>query len=167
MSAQVEIDESNGPLETITHNIGNTNMGDLDLVNMDPTSHPIVPGNYSIAKYHKVHVVNMNTSTKIDDIRIWQTGAMSGSTVHFSNLKTSAYAGALAYAQPVAVPITNVNQVIPAALPNSANLGIAGSLAGSLTAVGFSDYFVHQLLTDVNDIQGANVSLNVQYAEVL
>jgi len=167
MPAQVEIDESNGPLETITHNIGNANMGDLDLHDMDPTSHPIVPGNYSMAKYHRIHVVNMNTSTKVDDIRIWQTGSMSGSTQHFTNLKTSAYGGAMAYAQPVAVAITGVNQIIPSALPPSANLGIGGSLSGSFSAPGFSDYFVHQLLTDINDTQGANVSMNIQYAEVL
>jgi len=56
-------------------------------------------------------------------------------------------------------------QTMPTAEPASANLGIGGSLSGSLTAAGSSDYLVHQLQTDGADTAGTTTTLNYQYDE--
>lgn len=169
MAASVEFCESNGAGQTVTHNISNSNFGKVDVPNMDAPTNAIIPGQRSMAKYHRLHVTNLNGSLQIDDIRIWQTGGagLGGATFHVTNLSTSAYAGAQSYATPVADQITNVFYSIPSSMPASANLGIGGSLSGAIVAPGYSDYFVHQLVTGAQDTNGGGSNINIQYGEVL
>jgi len=54
---------------------------------------------------------------------------------------------------------------MPSSEPSGANLGIGGSLTGSLTATGESDYLVHQIQTDAGDTVGSTSDLNYQYDE--
>jgi len=166
MAASVQIDESNGSGETVTSNISNSNMGSLDAPNLTPANDPIIPGNYSYAKYQRLHVTNMNGSSKIDDVRIWRDGDLGGDCQHLTNARTSSYSQKT-YAQPVAAAIVGVDQAMPTADPGSANIGIGGDLAGALTAIGFSDYIIHQLLTGANDIEGADPDFNIKYGEIL
>jgi hypothetical protein len=141
--AAVEICESNTDLETVTHGISNINYGVADEPNTDYANHPIpVPGN-SMRKEIRLHVTAMNDSNKIDNIRIWKSaGAYLTDEGIQTNLKTSAYS-ATAYVTPSTTTYTD--QTMPTAEPGSANLGIAGSLTGSLTAAGYSDYWHSQL----------------------
>ncbi len=164
MAATIEIDEANGAGETLSHNITNGNMGSVDAANLDPVANPITAGNRSFAKYQKLHVTAMGGSSKIDNLKVWRTGALGGAATHVTNARLSAYVN-ISYATPVASAITNVDQAMPTSVPATANLGIGASLSGSLTAVGSSDYLVHQLITNGADTAGSTSTLNFQYDE--
>jgi len=165
MAATVQINEYNGVDETETANITNTNMGDTDAVNLDPVAYPVVPGENTYEKWQKIDVTNMGGSSKIDNLKVWRTGALGGSAVHVTNARTSSYGGAETYAQPVKTDSTVADQTMPTSEPASANLGIGGALAGALTAAGESDYLVHQIQTDAGDVAGSTSTMNYQYDE--
>jgi hypothetical protein len=164
-AATVEIDEANGAGETLTHNITNTNMGNTDAVNLDPVAFPVTPGNNTYEKWQKVHVTNMGGSSKIDNLKIWRTSALGGAAVHVTNARTSAYGGAETYAQPIVTNSTVATQTMPTSEPGTANLGIAGSLTGSLTIAGSSDYLIHQIQSNAGDTAGSTSTMNYQYDE--
>lgn len=166
MAAVVEIDEANGAGETLSHNVANVNMGDTDAAALDPVAYPVTPGNNTYEKYHKIHVTNISTSSKIDNLKVWRTGALGGAAVHKTNARTSSYAGAEAYAQPVKTVSSKATQTMPSSVPATANLGIGGSLTGALTAAGSSDYLVHQIQTNAADVAGSTSTMNYQYDEV-
>ena len=42
----------------------------------------------------------------------------------------------------------------------------AGALAGELTAIGYSDYLIHQIQSDAADVAGSTSTLHLQYDEV-
>lgn len=165
MAATVEIDEANGAGETLTHNITNTNMGSTDTVNLDPVANPVVPGNNTYEKWQKIHVTGMGGSSAIDNLKIWRTSALGGSATHLTNARESTYGGAETYATPVATSSSVATQTMPTTEPTGANLGIAGSLSGQLTAIGSSDYLVHQVQTNGADTAGSTSTLNYQYDE--
>lgn len=167
MAATVEIDEFNGAsAATATHNITNTNMGSVDAVNLDPVANPVTPGNATYEKYQKIHVTSMGTSSSIQNLKIWRTGALGGSAVHVTNARTSTYGGAAAAATPITTTSTAATQTMPSSAPGTANLGIGGSLSGSLTATGSSDFLIHQIQTNAGDTAGSTTTMNYQYDEV-
>lgn len=167
MAATVEIDEANGAGETLTHNITNSNMGSADEVNTDPVANPIAPNTRTYIKYQKIHVTAMGGSSKIDNLKVWRSGSLGtgGTHNHYTNARTSSYAGALSYATPVRTAVTAVDQAMPTSAPGSANLGIGGSLAGSLTGTGSSDYLGHQIGTDSSATAGSTTTMNYQWDE--
>lgn len=167
MAATVEIDEFNGTSAgTQTHNITNTNMGSVDAVNLDPVANPVTPGANTYEKYQKFHVTAMGGSSSIQNLKVWRTGALGGAAVHVTNARTATYGGAAAAATPVSTASTVATQTMPSSVPGTANLGIAGSLSGSLTATGSSDFLVHQIQTNAADIAGSTSTQNYQYDEV-
>lgn len=166
MAASVEICESNGAGETVTHNITNTNMGSTDAANLTTTSYPITPGTRSYIKYQRFHVTAMGGSSSVKNLKVWRSGALSGSDSHVTNARTSSYGGALTYATPVNTAVTGVDQTMPTSEPASANLGIGGSLTGELTAAGYSDYLGHQLVVDSATTAGATCTMYYKYSEV-
>lgn len=165
MAATVRINEYNGAGETETTGISNTNMCSTDSANCDPTTNPITPGNNSYEKWQKFEVTAMGGSSSIDGLKVWRTGSLGGSATHVTNARTSSYGGAETYATPVATASTVATQTMPSSEPGSANLGIGGSLSGSLTATGKSDYLVHQIQTDSGDTAGSLSTMNYQYDE--
>ncbi len=165
MSATVEIDEANGAGQTLTHNISDTDMGSVDSANLDPVANPVTPGNNTYEKWQKIHVTAMGGSSKIDNLKIWRTGALGGSAAHLTNARVSSYGGAATYATPTASDSTVATQAMPTSEPASANLGIGGSLTGSLIAAGSSDYLVHQIQTNAGDTAGSTSTMNYQYDE--
>lgn len=164
-AATVEIDEANGAGETLTHNITNTNMGSTDAVNLDPVANPVLPGNNTYEKWQKVHVTAMGGSSKIDNLQVWRTSALGANASHKTNARTSSYAGAETYSTPIATTSSKAGQTMPTSAPGSANLGIGGSLSGSLTATGSSDYLVHQIQTTGSATAGSTSTMNYQYDE--
>lgn len=164
MAATVEICESNGAGETVTHDIANSNMGNVDAAQLDPVANPVTPGNNTYEKYQRIHVTAMGGSSAIDNLKIWRTGALGGAAVHVTNVRETSYTPA-AYAIPLATDSTVATQTMPTSEPTGANLGIAGALAGQLTAAGYSDYLVHQIQTDPGDTAGATTTMNYQYDE--
>lgn len=165
LAATVEICESNGAGETITHNITNTNMGSTDAASLDPVANPITPGSNSYEKFQRFHVTAMGGSSKIDNLKVWRTGALGGAATHLTNARTASYGGALAYATPDTTEAASSTQTMPTSTPASANLGIAGSLTGSLTATGYSDYLNHIVKTNAADTAGSTSTMNYQYDE--
>lgn len=166
MAATVEICESNGAGETITHNITDTDMGSTEAANLDPVTNPVTPGENTYEKWQRIHVTNMGGSTRIQNLKVWRTGALGGSATHVTNARTATYGGAETYATPIATASTIADQAMPTSEPASANLGIGGALAGNLEAAGYSDYLVHQIQTDAGDVTGSTSTMNYQYDEV-
>ena len=165
MAATVEIDESNGAGETVSHNIANSNMGSTDAKELVAATYPITPGNNSYEKFQKIHVTKMGGSSKIDNLKVWRTTALGGSATHKTNARIAGYVGAEAYHQPIATTSSDAAQAMPTSEPASANLGIGGALAGSLIAAGYSDYLLHQIQTDAGDVAGASTTMHYQYDE--
>jgi hypothetical protein len=165
MAATVEIDESNGAGETVTPDIANSNMGSADAAELDPVANPVTPGNNTYEKWQRFHVTAMGGSSAIDNLKVWRTGALGGAAVHLTNARETSYGGAATYATPVATASSVATQTMPTSEPSGANLGIAASLSGQLTATGFSDYLVHQIQTNAGDTAGATTTMNYQYDE--
>ena len=164
-AATVEIDESNTAGETVTNNITNTNMGSTDAVNLDPVAYPVVPGENTYEKWQKMDITAMGGSSKIDNLKIWRTGALGGSAVHVTNARETSYGGADDFATPIATDSSVATEAMPTSEPTDANLGIGGSLTGELTAAGSSDYLVHQIQSDAGDVAGSTSTMNFQYDE--
>jgi hypothetical protein len=167
MAATVEIDEFNGASAgTQTHNITNTNMGTTDAINLDPVVFSTTPGSPTFEKYQKIHVTAMGGSSSVQNLKIWRTGALGGAATHVTNARTTTYGGALAAATPIQTASSVATQAMPTSVPATANLGIAGALTGTLTAIGSSDFLVHQIQTNASDTAGSTSTLNYQYDEV-
>jgi len=168
-AATVEICETNGTTgsPTINHNITNTNMGNVESVNLDPVVYPITPGNRSYAKYQRIHVTNIGTSSAINNLKIWRTGALGGAATHLTNAgMTTDYTAMTSFVTPVKTAITDVDNTMPVTTaPATANLGIGGDLVTPLVAAGYSDYLVHQIVTDAGDIAGSTSTMSYQYDE--
>ena len=146
MAATVEICESNGAGETVTHNITNLNFGSTDSANLDVATYPITVGTHSYEKYIRIHVTAWGGSNKIDNIQIWKSGGayLTGEGIK-TNLTTSGYTS-LSYATPSQASYSG--NVMPTASPGTANLGCQGSLSGYLSgSATYSDYCKMQLQT--------------------
>lgn len=166
MAATVEICESNGAGETVTHNITNSNLGSTDAANLVALTYPITAGNRSYGKYQRFHVTAMGGSSTVGTLKVWRTTALGGSATHVTNARLTSYAGAETYATPTASAITHADQAMPTSEPATANLGIGGSLTTDLSDVGYSDYLIHQIITDAGDTAGASTTMNFKYVEV-
>ena len=166
-AATIEICEQNGASAgTTTHNITHSNMGDTDAANLDPVAYPVTPGNKTYAKYQRIQVTDIGTSSSIQNLKVWRSSALGGAATHVTNAGMTTDWSALSYVQPVKVTITNVDNAMPTSVPATANLGIGGALAGALTAAGYSDYLVHQIITNAADAAGSTSTMNYQYDEI-
>lgn len=165
MAATVQISEYNGAGETKTASITTSAYGSTDAANLTASSYPISVGTNSYEKWQKIEVTAMGGSTAVSALKVWYTGTLSGSDALLTNARTSSYGGAETYATPTASTSTVATQTMPNSAP-ATNLGIAGSLSGSLTSAGSSDYFVSQLQVDGATVSGASLTLNYRYSEV-
>lgn len=165
MAATVEIDEQNGSsgAPTLTHNITNSNMGNVDSVNLDPVANPVSPGNNTYEKWQKIHCTAMGGSSKLDNFKVWRTGALGGSAVHKTNLQNPPVN--TTYTTPTnGAPNAAINQTMPSSTPASTNIGVAASTSG-LTAIGSTDFIAHQIQTNAADTAGSTSTMNYQYDE--
>ena len=127
-AATVEIDESNGTTPTITHNITNSNMGSTEAVNLDPVAYPITPGNNSFEKWQRIHVSNIGTSSKIDNLKVWRTTALGANATHKTNAREASYDGAQVFDTvngPLATDRSatyHYTQTMPTSVPSGANV---------------------------------------------
>lgn len=145
MVATAELDEYNGAGETLTANVTNCNFGSNDSPNLVPATYPITAGNNSFEKYWKMDFTG--TFTTIDNLKVWKSAGayVTGEGID-TNARESGYVNTT-YTQPTETTSTKATQVLPITEPAGANLGIAGTLGGSLSAPGASDYLVMQLQT--------------------
>jgi hypothetical protein len=167
LAATVTISESNGAGETVTADITNSNLGSTDAVNIVVATHPITPNTRSYAKYQRFRVSNMGGSSAVKTLKVWRTGALTGSDTHVTNARTTSYGGAPTYAEPVNTAITGADQAMPTSEPGDPNLGIGGSLTGEITsATNYSDYLIHQYVVDTATTSGASATMNYKYSEI-
>jgi len=165
MAAVVEICESNGGGETITHNVSHLNCGSTDAANLVAATYPITVGGYAYIKYWRYHWTS-GAANKIDNLRVWKSAGTYDTGIGIQcNLRTSSYGGAVTYAQPVNTQYTD--QTMAVADPGGPNLGIGGTLAGNLASVGYSDYCKMQLGTTGSSVPGniTQLTLTMQYDE--
>lgn len=165
MAATVRINEYNGGGATETTGITNSVFGSTDAPNLVASAAPISVGTNSYEKWQKLEVTNMGGSSSISDIKVWYTGTLSGSDDLLTNARTSSYGGAATYTTPTNSASAVATQVMPSSAP-ATNLGIGGSLGGSLSAPGKSDYLVMQLQVDGGTTSGASLTMNYRYSEV-
>ncbi len=157
MAATVEIDESNGAVQTVTHAIAQSNYGavDDDHLNVATPANMLTPGQNSFEKWHRIHVTDLAGSAGVQALKFWASGSPQvGWTHHFNGSTVQAvYDSAnhkqTVYAQP-ATTSTRTPETMPVAEPGGPNFGIAGSLAGAFSAPGSSDYLLHQVRTVVS-----------------
>lgn len=172
MAANVQISETYGPGAGTTYdNIGNTNMGSTSTYNLDPVAYPITAGQNSFEKWQRIKLVALNGSSRIKNLRIWRTGALTGSDLHKCNLHetqaTYANTDQASYTAATASTSTIAIYDMPTAVTTGPNLGIAGSLTGEMTTEGgYSDYLVHQLQVAGGTTAGATCTMNYQYDEI-
>lgn len=153
MASTVEIDESNGATETVTHAVGSLAMGTVDAPNMTAgTSGARQAANTNgMQKALRVHLTALGGGAGITNLRVYCDPATTGWSLH-TNITTNAGNYATSKITTYVAPSVSTGPVpyaLPTADPGTANLGIAGALTGSLTAVGSSDYCYLQLRASV------------------
>jgi hypothetical protein len=82
------------------------------------------------------------TFNKIDNLQFWMSTNFSpstGLTVYWKGNNVGSYQ------TPVKTDSTIATSTVPTSDPGTANVSIGGSLSGSLTSAGYSDYIVLQL----------------------
>jgi hypothetical protein len=149
MAAVVELDESNGGSEVVTHGVGSLAMGTVDATGMTPgaTGARQTAGSNGMAKMLRFHLTALGGGLGISSLRVFCDPSVSGWSL-WANAHTvqATYDAAklTTYLAPsnATPPVPNA---LPVADPASPNLGIAGSLTGTLAAVGWSDYLRLQL----------------------
>ena len=152
MTATFQLSESNGASETVTDGISNINFGSVDSPNINPADHPIRAGENSYEKWIRCKFTG--TFNKIENIKIWMSsGTYVTGEVIKTNLTTSGYSDA-SYSTPTDSTSTVAVNDMPTSEPSGPNLGIGGSLSGSLTSEGYSDYWVLQLQTSASTPPG-------------
>ena len=106
----------------------------------DYTSYPISAGNNSYETWLKGHFTG--TFNKIQNAKFWNSagGPDSGIGIKWDGVTT-------AYVTPVTGASSIATANVPTASPGSANVSFEGSLAGSITAAGFSDFILMQMQT--------------------
>lgn len=106
----------------------------------DYTSYPITAGNNSYEVWLKGHFTG--TFNKVQNGKFWKSngGPDAGIGIKWDGVTT-------AYVTPVTTASTIATADVPTAAPGSANVSFAGSLAGNITAAGFSDFIIMQMQT--------------------
>lgn len=147
----------------------NLNLGSTNAADLAPSTYPITAGTYSYSKW--VAGNWSGTFTRIENLQFWMsssgTGYVTGEILRCSATTTS-YAGTDVYSTPVTSLDPQVDNTIPEADPAAANIGIGGSLTGSLEAVGESDFIVIQASITTGASAGATQTkqFRLQYDEV-
>ena len=125
----------------------NLNLGSTNAINLVPSTYPITAGTRSYSKW--VAGEWSGSFTRIENLKFWMSasgsGYVTGETLWFSGTE-SGYAGtdSNAAVNPTTASDTFAAHAIVTDTPSGANIGIGGSLTGSLTATGKSDFVVIQ-----------------------
>jgi len=146
---------------TTTATPTNLNMGSTVAANLSPSTYPITAGNYSYEKWIKVNF--SGSFTRIENIKFWKSAGdyVTGEVINFTGQVTS-------YATPTDSASSYATSAVPTSEPGSANVGIGGSLSGSLTAAGSSDFIVLQASISSSASSGAvnTKTFTLSYDEV-
>ena len=148
----------------------NVNMGSTVQRALAPSTFPITAGTYS---YNKLLTGNWSgTFTRIENLQFWCSASGSGyvgsESIAFAGTTTS-YAGTTTWVAPTNSEAAGgaVNAMVFAD-PAAANMGIGGSLTGSLEAAGYSDFINLQMSVTGAALAGSTQTktFTLQYDEV-
>jgi hypothetical protein len=151
----------------------NLNLGSVNARNLAPSTYPITAGTYSYSKW--VRGVWSGAFTRIDNLQFWMSASGSGYVTGESlkcSASTATYAGTSTYAAPVQTVDAKAAVAMPVANPGSHNIGIGGSLTGSITTStapnNASDFIVIQASIKSTASAGAvqQKTFTIQYDEV-
>lgn len=114
----------------------------------DYTTNPVTASNPSFEVWLRGHFTGDFSTVK--NIQFWKSDGVAdtGITIKWDG------DGNTAYQTPVNTTSTLATVVIPTADPGTANVSIGGSLAGELSADGYSDYIILQIQTTVSAASG-------------
>ena len=147
MEATGVLDERNGTDPGVRQdNVANCNFGSNDSYEIVVATYPITVSENSFEKWWIMQFTG--TFNSVDNLKIWKVSGnyLTGETID-TNARESSYGGQETYATPTETTSTVATEVLPVTEPSGPNLGIGGSLGGSLGAPGDSDYLVMQLQT--------------------
>lgn len=125
----------------------NLNLGSTNSIDLVPSTYPITAGTRSYSKWVSGHW--SGSFTRIENLKFWMSasgsGYVTGESLYFSGTETG-YAGtdSAALVNPTTASDTYAAHAIVTSTPSGANIGVGGSLTGSLTATGESDFIVIQ-----------------------
>lgn len=168
MAAAVEIDEINGAGLVATHGIASTYFGSTDAAELDPDGAPVAAGANSYEKVQAFHITDLGGATRVESLRIWSDPRPSGITLAGNlNVIQANYDvhSATSPAQPVTTSGTTP-YTVPASEISIPNLGIGGSLTGSLSSPGTSDYAFMQIRLGALVTSGYDGTMHYEYDEV-
>ena len=151
----------------------NLNLGSTNAADLAPSTYPITAGTYSYSKW--VQGMWTGSFTRIDNLQFWMsdsgTGYVTGETLKVS-ATTASYTGTDVYSTPTNAADAQAANAMPVADPTAANIGIDGSLTGSVTTSAadsnVSDFIVIQASITGAASAGAvqTKTFTVQYDEV-
>lgn len=146
MAATGVLDEYNTAGETETPDVTNCNFGSFDGPNLVVATYPITVSTNSFEKWWKMTFTG--TFNSVDNLKVWKVSGVyfTGETID-TNARESSYGGAETYVTPTQTTSVIATETFPITEPSGANLGIGGSLSGSLSSAGDSDYLVCQTQT--------------------
>ncbi len=144
----------------------NVNFGNTVAANIAPSTYPVTAGTFSYDKYIRAYF--SGSFTRIENLQFWMSGTgpyVTGETIAWTGQQTQ-YAtptGGSASAQSV-----HATTAVPTADPGTANVSVGGSLSGSLTSAGYSDYIILQASVTTAASAGAvnQKTFTLQYDEV-
>jgi len=131
-----------------TGSISNLNFGSTDSPEPTPLDYPVTAGSNSYEKW--IAGSFGGTFTKVDNVQFWKSSGnyVTGEVIKWTGSETT-----------FATPTQNTSTVavgsVPVSDPGTTNVTIGGSLSGSLTSVGSTDYIVLQLQTTTSTPAGA------------
>lgn len=145
----------------------NLNLGSTNAADLAPSTYPITAGTSSYEKWIRGNW--SGTFTRIENLQFWKSAGALNSWEHLlSNVTTASYSATTTYVAPTNAASSIATLATPAADPAAANLGIGGSLTGSLVAAGSSDFLVLQASIESDATPGAvtTKTFTLQYDEV-
>jgi hypothetical protein len=126
-----------------------------------PLTYPIDAGSRSFEKY--ISGSFGGTFTKISNVQFWKSAGayVTGETIFWTGSATT-------FNDPIDTASGSAVGSVPVADPGTANVSIGGALAGSLTAIGSTDFIVMQLETTSSTPAGAvnQKTFTLQYDEI-
>lgn len=139
----------------------NLNLGSTLAANLAPSTYPITAGTYSYEKWIQANFTG--SFTRIDNIKFWKSAGayVTGETINWTGEQTQ-------YSTPTNSSSSDASASVATSEPGSANVSIGGSLSGSLTGTGSSDFIVLQASVKTSASAGAvnTKTFTLQYDEV-
>jgi hypothetical protein len=154
MAATVVVAERNGLLSSSTEtlDVSNINFGSVDQAALTPSAAPLtaMTDGHSFEKWLRLYVSAFGGSTVVDNVKIWLSslgGGWKTGEGMSANLRTTGYINtAYQSGGPVMTDSPYAVLAMPQLEPSGANIGIAGSLSGQITAVpAYTDYAIIQM----------------------